>query len=413
MALAHFGRPQSRRGLVAIGFAEALSAPETAWSLAEAGFEVIAFSRKGRRTALRHSRYVTVFEITAPESDCAAALRELAALLNSQQVKSGAELALLPLDDASVWLSCRVRPASQWTLAGASGDCAELALDKQKQIQAAVQAGLRTPATSFVSAVDELDRCVQDYPVIVRPAFAAKESKGRLRKGRNWICSNEEELQKVRSDLNGAQLFMVQPFLEGVGEGVFGFATEHGVLAWSCHRRVRMINPHGSGSSACRSQEVPEELKGPITAFIASCGWRGMFMIELLRTRDGQRWFVEFNGRAWGSMALARRQLLEYPAWTVELALKPQFTPGEPGQKTEGLLCRNLGREFVHLLFVLRGPQSRAIRSWPPFWSTLVAFFKVGRDTSFYNWRADDWRVFVYDSWYTICEQLFKSGSAP
>ena len=363
MTAAHFGHPKTRRGLVAIGFAEALSAPETAWSLADAGFEVIAFSRKGRRPALRHSRYVTVFEITAPESDCAAALGELAALLDSQQGEPGTELALLPLDDASVWLSCRVRPASQWTLAGASGARAEMALDKQKQIKAAAQAGLRAPATSFVAAADELDSSVEHYPVIVRPAFAAKSSNGRLRKGRNWICSNEEELQKVRSELNGAGLFMVQPFLEGVGEGVFGFATENGVLAWSSHRRVRMMNPHGSGSSACISQEVPEELKGPITAFVASCGWRGMFMIELLRTRDGQRWFVEFNGRAWGSMALARRQLLEYPAWTVELALRPQFTPGDLGQKTEGLLCRNLGREFMHLLFlatrsaIARNPQ--------------------------------------------------------
>ena len=63
--------------VVAIGFAEALSAPEVTWSLADAGFKVIAFSRKGRRGALRHSHHVAIFEITAPEKDCAAALAEL------------------------------------------------------------------------------------------------------------------------------------------------------------------------------------------------------------------------------------------------------------------------------------------------------------------------------------------------
>ena len=39
--------------VVTIGFAEALSAPEVTWSLVDAGFKVIAFSRRGRRGALR------------------------------------------------------------------------------------------------------------------------------------------------------------------------------------------------------------------------------------------------------------------------------------------------------------------------------------------------------------------------
>jgi hypothetical protein len=49
--------------VVAIGFAEALSAPEVIWSLVDAGFKVIAFSRKGRRAALRQSHHVAIFEL--------------------------------------------------------------------------------------------------------------------------------------------------------------------------------------------------------------------------------------------------------------------------------------------------------------------------------------------------------------
>ena len=37
-------------------------------------------------------------------------------------------------------------------------------------------------------------------------------------------------------------------------------------------------------------------------------------MTDLLRTEDERLWFVEFNGRAWGSMGLSRRQALKYPA---------------------------------------------------------------------------------------------------
>ena len=94
--------------VVAIGFAEALSAPEVTWSLVDAGFKVIAFSRRGRRGALRHSRHVAIFEIAAPETDSAAALEELAAALDSQHAEAMVPSVLLPLDDASLWL-CRSR----------------------------------------------------------------------------------------------------------------------------------------------------------------------------------------------------------------------------------------------------------------------------------------------------------------
>jgi hypothetical protein len=41
--------------VVAIGFSEALSAAEVTGNLVDTGFKVIAFSRRGRRGALRHS----------------------------------------------------------------------------------------------------------------------------------------------------------------------------------------------------------------------------------------------------------------------------------------------------------------------------------------------------------------------
>jgi len=395
--------------VVAIGFAEALSAPEVTWSLADAGYTVISFSRKGRRAALRHSHHTSIFEITAPEQDYPAALRELAGVLDLQHAEHMVPSVLLPLDDASLWLCGRVQPASRWILAGASGHAAELAIDKRKQIQAATEAGFRVPWTWFAATSDGLVNCVKSYPVILRPACAVTPWDGRVRTGHNWICSDKSELRRALSAWSGRELVMVQPYLEGIGEGIFGLATNHGVVAWSAHRRLRMMNPHGSGSSACISQHVPDDVKEQVAVFVKSCGWRGMFMVELLRTADGRVWFVEFNGRAWGSMALSRRQSLEYPAWTVKLALEPQFVPTCHVPTTEGVVCRNWGRELMHVLFVLRGPQSRALRKWPSFWRTLIEVFRPHRNSSFYNWRRDDWRVFVSDCWYTVRQQVFKS----
>ena len=87
-------------------------------------------------------------------------------------------------------------------------------------------------------------------------------------------------------------------------------------------------------------------------------------MLEFLRDADGKPWFMELNGRAWGSMALARRRGFEYPAWTVQATLDPGFEPGCRRDPPE-IRCRNLGLELVHLMFVARGPQSGAPMAWP------------------------------------------------
>ena len=95
--------------LVCIGFAEALSGPEVAWSLVDAGFQVVAFGRRGRRSALRHSRHVTTFDITPPELDCDSAVAELSSILASQE-SSCAAGALLSLANVRMLgtVLCRV-----------------------------------------------------------------------------------------------------------------------------------------------------------------------------------------------------------------------------------------------------------------------------------------------------------------
>src|SRR5581483_997343 len=107
------GRPDQGMAMnsrVLIGFADALAGIESAWCLADHGFEVHAFTRRGTRPAMARSRKVRVVEVTAPEDDalaCAAEIADAAARL--------APAAVLPLDDHAVWLCDRAfgesRPA--------------------------------------------------------------------------------------------------------------------------------------------------------------------------------------------------------------------------------------------------------------------------------------------------------------
>jgi hypothetical protein len=159
-----------------------------------------------------------------------------------------------------------------------------------------------------------------------------------------------------------------------------------------------MTDPRGSASSACRSISVDEDIRKKTELLLASVGWRGMFMLELLRDAAGTPWFMEVNGRPWGSMALARRRGFEYPAWTVQAALDPGFAPTAP-ESPPDVLARHLGMELAHLAFVLRGPQSKALTSWPRFWPTLGAMARPSRRNRLYNWRRSEPDVLAVDTW--------------
>jgi hypothetical protein len=395
---------------VLVGFAEALAGPEAVWSLVDAGFRVIAFARKGRASALRHSHHVEIKEVTAPEIDLSACLIELCGLLNSIRDESGC-CVIMPLDDKALYLCDKVELPPGWVLAGPKGANAELALDKFTQVQAAQKAGFNVPKTALACTADDISRFAKanSFPIILKAAQCVPIDSGRVCSGGNWICANQAELDRALGQWAEKFPLLVQSFIAGVGEGIFGFAQSQGVKSWSAHRRIRMMNPEGSGSSACISQTVQADAKASAEAMICASHWRGLFMIELLRDLEGKLWFVELNGRAWGSLALTRRQGLEYPAWTAMQALYPENDLETIEPRSSGLVCRNVGRELVHILFVLRGTKSSTKLAKPSRIKTIWEVLRIHKGDTFYNWRGDDRKVFFADSYYTIRDTVFKT----
>jgi hypothetical protein len=399
---------------VLVGFAEAIAAPEVVWSLVDGGYNVIAFGRKGRPSALRHSRYVTVHEVCPPEVDAQAAQADFRSLIESMDAKGdGSQRVLFPLDDTALWLCSTAALPRQWILAGPRGASAQFALDKYLQAQKAAVAGLAVPAPTLArTARDVLNQWdAASGPLILKSAECAPIYRNSVCKCRTWVCANRPEVERAVAQWAERVPLLVQPFIVGTGEGVFGLAAPDGIRAWSAHKRVRMMNPQGSGSSACVSQPVPQDLRPKIVKFLQMGAWRGLFMIELLRDRSGKSWFIELNGRPWGSMALSRRQGLEYPAWHVSLAIDDRSQAGTVAPSQDGIVCRNAGREIMHLLFVLRGPKSKALNNWPSFWKTIREVVRVRPEDKFCNWRREDPKVFIADSYRTIHSNLFKARS--
>jgi hypothetical protein len=391
---------------------------------------------------------VRIAYITPPEVDAVSSAAELAAVAGETRAA-----AVLPLDDHAVWLCDQASrepavaglqnatrraalagapgpaalagaagpaalagapgpaalagapgPAAlagairQTVVAGPLGRCASLALDKREQLLLAAAAGFMVPD----SADDASGQPPGDGPWMVKPALAVELRGGQLRRPAGRIAATGRQIREAAAAIGGPAI--VQPLISGTGEGVFGLATPAGVAALSAHRRVRMMNPRGSGSSACRSIPVAEELARPVREFISASGWRGLFMIELLRDRSGKPWFMELNGRAWGSMALSCGRGLAYPAWAVRAALNPDFAPAEPADAPQ-LVARHLGREIVHLGAVMT-------RGGAPRLATLRDVLTLRRHDRWYNWRPGQASVFAADTWVTVQGQLRRRRSA-
>lgn len=386
----------SHRPSVLVGFADALAAPEAIASLLTAGYRVASFSRRGRGVALRWMRGVELIEVSAPEDDLSACLRDVAAAAEAFDV-------VMPLDDPAVLVCDRALPGDA-LVAGPRGSQARFALDKREQLRRATEAGFQVPPWIELPPEATLpDDC--QLPAMVKPVLAAEEVANRLRRLSPNLLATGAELHNLRASWGAATPVILQRWLPGVGGGIFGLAEDGHIHHLSAHRRLRMMNPAGSGSSACVSVPVPETLSGPVSRLLEAVSWTGMFMVELLQS-DGTWWFMELNGRSWGSLALARRLGYEYPAWAVARLLDDQASLPEPPPFVE-LQCRHLGRELVHLLYVLRGPGSY-VGEWPRRGETLRALVRRGPRSSWYNLSPGMHGVFLDDAWRTVADQTFR-----
>jgi hypothetical protein len=383
---------------VIVGFAEALAAVESTWCLADAGFEVVAFTRAGRRPALAASKFVRVVPIPAPEDGIEASIDALRALVAAEQ-----PVAILPLDDHSVLLADRLNGTVP--IAGPIGALTRIALDKREQLVLAEKAGFAVPPTVVLNDGDPPETPGGLGPWIVKCALASVVDGDRIRRPGGGIARCAPEVSELYRMIAAPTL--VQPVIDGVGEGLFGIAIGGETYALSAHRRIRMMNPRGSGSSAARSIPVDPVLAEAARRFVEASAWHGIFMLEFLRDDAGRPWFMELNGRTWGSMVLARHRGWPYPVWAVESALDHAWRPAVPPEGPH-LRARHLGRELVHLLAVMRGARGADRGRWPTRRATAVAMLRPERGTRWYHARRGELRVLVRDTWMTVSGQVRK-----
>jgi hypothetical protein len=270
---------------------------------------------------------------------------------------------------------------------------------------AALLAGFELVPTRTLESADDLLEIKNDFPLFVKPALAIEPGETSFVVAPITLCANAAELRAAAGVYHGGNPVMVQPFVAGEMEGLFGLAREGEVLVTSAHRRLRAVGSAKRWTSACVSLPVDPELEAIGRRMLADTGWNGLFMLEFLRDGDGKARFLEFNGRAWGSMALSRRMGFEYPAWTALQKLDPSFEPPRPAPAGP-ITCRHLGREILHVLGAIRGPASPAVWNGRSRGRALREVLRVSRQDRWYNLRQDAPALFLHDTFNTVSAEL-------
>ena len=384
-----------------IGFAESLPTPEVCFSLRRMDARIICFFRAAAPISFARLSFVEYIPLAAPERSLSRAIddvRSAIAEFTPNLVAACDDAALLIFSHLPNLVSRGIVPVR---------DAFTFAFDKWNQIVAARNSGFATIPTHLVNS----EANVTQFPIrpaILKPRFAMDIREDGASKGQTFIVHRDFLAPEARAAIS-ERPYLIQEFKVGVGEGFFGIAHKGQILAPFGHRRLRMMNPAGSGASACVSR-LPEvaEIEAA-TALIQKEAWTGPFMIEQLRDTVGKSWFMEFNGRFWGSVALARRCGLDVPRWAFEIARKkePQISP-----TLQQGFARHLGRDLVHLSFVLRGPhETYPSRAWPKRLSTLKAVLSPNRLRSFYNYDASEPFYFLKDVAMTLRNMIGRKSN--
>lgn len=183
-----------------------------------------------------------------------------------------------------------------------SGNSMEIASNKDKTMQLAMQLGIKTP--KMYKSIEE----VKGFPIVVKSV----EDGGQVR-----YVNSPEELYKINT--SGS---IIQEYIPGEGYGFFALFNRGNVRATFMHKRIREFPVTGGKSTAAESIYDPK-LKDLGLRLLKSLNWHGVAMVEFKKdSRDGEFKLMELNPKFWGSLDLSIASGIDFPYLAVKMAVE-------------------------------------------------------------------------------------------
>lgn len=307
-------------------------------SLGRAGFDV---------TVLGDSLFTTGFwsgytrkRLVAPTAarDREAFGRALLEELESVSRSGAAKPVLLPMEDPSLdWISEnreRVLPLCHALLP--DREALKVAQDKSLTLARAEELGLPCPRTwRPASAAEFAAQALKLEP----GTFVVKPRSGTGSSGVAYGESRSEDAWRAHWERHGPMLIQERVPRLGRGQGVSLLFDQDGeCIAAFAHERLQQYPNSGGPSTDRHSIHAPELVEWSVR-LMKSLGWRGVAMVEWkIDPRDGKPRLMEINPRFWGSLELAVRAGVDFPALYARAALGEKLPP--PAEYREEVRCR-------------------------------------------------------------------------
>jgi predicted ATP-grasp superfamily ATP-dependent carboligase len=239
-------------------------------------------------------------------------------------------------------------------------------IDKYQCLTQAKKLGIRVPETFLPNTLQEIEERCHDlsYPCVIKwadPNEVAQDlEKAGLKLHKYEYAKNAPDLvDKLRPYAAINRFPLVQEYCPGKGIGQMFLAHQGEVVLEFQHQRIHEWPPEGGVSTLCQS--VPLELHQACrklsAALLKALQWDGVAMVEYRYddTTDSY-YFMEINGRFWGSLPLAIAAGVPFAAALVDKALNGPSTIRQPDYSR--LYCRFMFPEIRRIARLVFQPKA-------------------------------------------------------
>ena len=180
------------------------------------------------------------------------------------------------------------------------------AIDKAQLARSADSVSMAIPPSA--SSVEEARERWGGGPVVVKESrHGTRDADERLRhvapQRFDDPLAAEERVREIGA---GGGVALVQPMLDGRLTAFSCVVDEHGEMLGRVQQMAERTYPMDAGSSArARTVAIDERLSERVSALLAELGWFGLVELQFLTDEHGTHTLVDFNGRFYGSLALA------------------------------------------------------------------------------------------------------------
>ncbi|PVV22228.1 MAG: hypothetical protein B6D78_05815 [gamma proteobacterium symbiont of Ctena orbiculata] len=285
----------------------------------------------------------------------------------------------------------------------ASDETVSLAANKSKLIKVAEELGINVPNSQIIESKNDISIDYADitYPIVIKPSRSRVMIDGKWHFTSVTYAKTEEELATILNNTH-QEIYpiILQERVLGNGVGAF-YCYKHGkCIAKFAHKRIREKPPSGGVSVLRESVEIDPLIDKHSQLLLSHLNWHGVAMVEYKKdVNRGIPYFMEINGRFWGSLQLAIDAGVDFPDHLVSISKNIEISDAQTYKV--GIKTRWLWGDIDLLLMLLfkSGNQLNLPKDYGPKWRVIINILNPFGKNMFYEvLRLSDLKPWLFES---------------